>query len=402
MELLHYFNHQNLRKQQLLCLKMHRVKLAIVHNTIAPYRHPLFEALSQDLDLMVYYCSVRHSSREWDLWPRNYDYKYKILPRIPFKTSLGSNSLNPSIITELVLDKPHVIMLSSYTDPTTWLALAVAKLLKIPLIYWTEGIKEPESILGIITKPIRSLFAITSDACLAQGNRTKEYLESLGVDNASIFIAHNCVDNELLIDWSQQFKKKKNLLRKQLNFHEKHLVLFVGQLIPRKGVFDLMRIYEKVVQKRRETGLIVLGSGPLKSQLLSIVSKNKLINVHFVESGISLSELVKYYSIVDLLVLPTLFDLAPLVLNEAMACGLPIVVYNAAGNAYELVIPGVNGEVIETGDVEIFSEAIVRIISDEKLRKKMSKESIRIITSVSSVDSTTTGFLKAIEYVLKK
>lgn len=378
------------------------MKVALLHNTIAPYRHTLFEKLSEFVDLTVYYCSVKHRMRKWDLWPRNYNYKYKILSRLPLKTPIGVISLNSSIVKELLVNRPQVVVLGGYVDPTMWLAFVVGKLLKIPIVYWTEGINEPRSILGIITKPVRYLFAKKSDACIAQGNRAKKHLELIGVYNADIFIAHNCIDNELLIQLSQQFEKDKNHLRKQLGFNEKRLLLFVGQLIPRKGVFDLIKIYEKIIQKRKDTGLVVLGSGPLKSQLIAMVSKYGLSSVHFVESGISFSELIKYYSIADLFVLPTLFDLAPLVINEAMACRLPIVVYNAAGNSDELVIPGVNGEIIETGDIETFTESIVRILNDEKLRKKMSKESRRIVTSVGSVDQAVKGFLKALKYALQK
>ena|SRR4030067_3869850 len=121
---------------------MYRLRLAIVHNTIAPYRHPLFEKLSRDWDLMVYYCSTKNARREWDLWPRSYCYKHKLLPRIPIRISIEDESLNPSIVKELILNKPSALVLSDYTSPTVWLAFAVAKFLRIPLIYWTEGLLE--------------------------------------------------------------------------------------------------------------------------------------------------------------------------------------------------------------------------------------------------------------------
>lgn len=85
-----------------------------MHNTIAPYRHPLFEKLSQNLDLIVYYCSVKHGLRHWALWPRNYNYKYKIPPRI----SVGEFCINPSIIKELAVNRPQVLVLGGYVDPT--------------------------------------------------------------------------------------------------------------------------------------------------------------------------------------------------------------------------------------------------------------------------------------------
>lgn len=376
---------------------MKNLKVAFIHNTIAPYRHPLFEALSEFVDLTVYYCSVKHGKRKWDLWPRSYDYKYKILPRIP----IGDRSINPSIIKEIILNKFDVLILGGYIDPTNQIVFALGLILKIPIIYSTEGIKEPRSIFGIITKPIRYLFAKKSDACIAQGNITKKYLRSLGAANAKIFIAHNCIDNELFIRLYQQFEKDKNHIRKRLGFNEKYLLLYIGQLIPRKGVFDLIKIYEKVIQKRKDTGLIILGSGPLKSQLLDIISKKGIPGVHFIEGGISFSELIKYYSIADIFVLPTLRDLAPLVINEAMACGLPIVVYDSAGNAKQFVFSDNNGYVIKKGDIDTFSKSIIEILDNKQLRKEMSNNSRKIITTIGSVEKAVNGYIEAIKYCIK-
>jgi hypothetical protein len=155
---------------------MNNVKVILIHNTVAPYRHPLFEELSKKVDLMVYYCSVKHSLCEWDLWPRKYDYKYKVLSRVFVKTPIEELSLNPSILKEVIRNKPDVMVISGYTDLTTWFAFAVAKLLKIPIIYWTEGIREPRSILGVITRPLRIFFVERSNAIIVPGKLSKDML----------------------------------------------------------------------------------------------------------------------------------------------------------------------------------------------------------------------------------
>ena len=107
-------------------------KVFILYYTMAPYRHPLFEELSKDLDLTVYYLSKKHNLREWEIWPRSYSYNYKILPRIPFKTPFEEEiSFNPSIIKELLMKKPDIVIFYGYLDPTLWLALVFCKLFKI-------------------------------------------------------------------------------------------------------------------------------------------------------------------------------------------------------------------------------------------------------------------------------
>jgi glycosyltransferase involved in cell wall biosynthesis len=375
---------------------MHHVKLAIVHSTIAPYRHPLFEMLSQDLDLIVYYCSVKHSSRKWDLWPRNYDYKYKILPRIPLKTSIGIQSLNLSIIKELVLNKPHVLILSDYTDPTTCLALALAKLLKIPLIYWTEGIKEPQSFLGSITRPLRTLFIKKSDSIAVPGKLSKNYVFSLGADPEKVFIAPNTIDNELFVKLSEEFRPHKDELISQLGFEDHVVILYVGQLIKRKGVECLLYAYGKLEQDN--IALLVVGSGPLESRLKELAVSLKIKNVKFISSGLSLRDLVKLFSAADVFVLPTLQDLWGFVINEAMACRLPVIATHASQAAQEMIRYGENGYVVKEADsVELYN-ALENLICDSELREKMAKRSREIVEREFDVPHMVMGFLSAIKY----
>jgi len=379
---------------------MRREKLAIVHNTIAPYRHPLFESLSQDLDLMVYYCSVKHSSRKWDLWPRKYDYEYKILPRIPLRTPLGYQSLNLSIIKELILNKPHVLILSSYTDPTTWLALAIAKLLKIPLIYWTEGIKEPQSILGKISRPLRTLFIKKSGSIIVPGRLSKNYVFSLEANAEKVFIAPNVVDNELFIKMSEEFRPRKDELKSQLGLKGKIIVLYVGQLIKRKGVEYLLHAYRKLEQEQDNIALLVVGSGPSEYYLKELANALKIKNVQFISSGLNLRDLAKFFSTADIFVLPTLEDLWGFVINEAMACGLPIVATSASQAAHEMIHSGENGYLVKEASSEELYYAIKKIVTNSELRKQMGEKSREIIKREFEVSQMLQGFLLAIKYGL--
>jgi glycosyltransferase involved in cell wall biosynthesis len=377
---------------------MPKVKVGLVHTTIGPYRHPLFEKLTKEVDLMVYYCSVKHGSREWDLWPRNYDYKYKILPRIPLKTSIGDQSLNLSIIKELVLNKPHILVLSDYTEPTTWLALAVAKLLKIPLIYWTEGIREPQSILGKISRPLRTLFIKKSASIIVPGRVSKNYVISLGADPEKVFIAPNALDNELFIKISEEFMPRKDELKRQLGFEDKVIVLCVGQLIERKGIKYLLHAYAKIQREYANVALLVLGSGPLESNLRKLADSLELLGFRIIGSGLSLRKLVTLYSVADIFVLPTLEDVWGFVINEAMACGLPVVATHASQAALEMISSGNNGYVIKEGDSEELHVALENLIRNPAERERMGSRSKEIATNRFAVSHMVEGFLSAIKY----
>lgn len=376
-------------------------KIAIIHNTIAPYRHPLFESLSKDFDLIVYYCSVRATLHKWDLWPRNYNYKYSILPRIFLRTPIGNISINLSIIKKLILNKPHSIVLSTYTDLTTWIAFVMARLLRIPAIYWTEGIKEPTSLIGKISRPIRTIFIRNSNSIIVPGRLSKNYVLSLGADPKKVFTAPNAIDNELFIQIQNKSKDGLFDLKSQLGFEGKIMVLYVGQLIERKGVTYLLSAYAKIKKEYPNLAFLVLGNGPLESKLQKIAISKELHDFRIIPSGLNLKELIRLYSIADLFVLPTLEDVWGFVINEAMACGLPVVSTYASQAAIDMIDSGKNGFIVKPMSSEELYFAIKFLLCNPKLRAKMGDMSKEKVSTEFSVIQMKNGFISAIEHSLR-
>jgi len=379
---------------------MRYLRIVILHNTIAPYRHPLFEGLSKSVNLLVYYCSVKHSSREWYLWPRKYDYKYKILPRIPIKTPIGELSLNPSILREIFKNKPHIIVISGYTDPTTWLVFAIAKLLKIPIIHWTEGVKEPRSILGMTTRTLRMLFVKKSDAVVVPGRLSKRYVISFGVDAEKVFIAPNTIDNKLFIEVSRRYQFSKEELKSRIELKGEVVILYVGQLIRRKGIEYLLPAYGKLEQEHNDVALLLVGSGPLESYLKGLADSLHLKNFMIIHSGLNLKELIRIYSVADIFVLPTLEDVWGFVINEAMICGLPVVSTRSSQAALEMVHSGENGYVIEAGDSEELYVALKNLIRNPTERQHMGIRSKEVAMKRFDVLHMVEGFISAIKYCI--
>lgn len=375
-----------------------KCSLAIVHNTIAPYRHPLFEKLSRYLDLRVYYCSLGHSSRKWELWPRHYDYKYKILSGMLLKTSVGDLSINPSILKELFLNRPQVLVLGGYVDATMWLAFAVGKLLKIPVIYWTEGTREPQSILGAITRPLRLLFLRKSMAVIVPGRLSKNYVASLGIGMERIFVAPNAIDNDLFISASDEYQSCKGEWKARLGFEGKTVILYVGQFVRRKGVKYLLYAYAKIERERDDVALVLVGSGPLEIRLKKLAYSLKLKDVRFIQSGLSLYDLIGLYSTANIFVLPTLEDIWGFVINEAMACRLPVIATRASQAAQEMVRPEKNGYVVKEANANELYEALRRLVYDVELREEMAGKSKDIVTSKFDVENIVSGFVRAIRY----
>ncbi len=385
------------RKRYKVLVGQLKWKVAIVHNTIAPYRHPLFEKLSQNLDLIIYYCSVKHGLRNWTLWPRNYDYEYKVLPGI----LVGDFCANPSVVKEIAVNKPQVLVLGGYVDPTMWLAFALGKLLKISIIYWTEATKEPQSILGAMTRPLRILFTKKSDAIIVPGRLSKNYVTTLGVDIKRVFTAVNSIDNRLFIEISNKYRSRKEELKAQLGFKGKVVILYVGQLIKRKGLEHLLRAYAKLKQEHEEAALVLLGSGFLEHELRNLASSLRLQDFKIIHAGLSLEDLIKLYSAVDIFALPTLEDIWGFVINEALACGLPVVTTCASQAAQEMIHSGENGYIVKEADSEQLYNALKNLIQDSERREKMGEKSMEIVVREFDPSHAVNGFLSAVKYCIK-
>jgi len=139
------------------------------------------------------------------------------------------------------------------------------------------------------------------------------------------------------------------------------VLLFVGQLIPRKGVELLMQIFLEVLQHEPSAQLWIAGDGPLKPKLMRMLPAHSKEHVRWF-GFLGQQETASLYRRASVFVFPTLLDHTPLVLVEAVMCGLPIVTAPFAGNTELLAREGENGFVVDPRDTKSFARAIVGVL----------------------------------------
>lgn len=378
---------------------MKKVRVALIHNIVAPYRQPLFESLSNHelIDLSVYFCSKSHKYRKWDAeaWD---SYKNEIMKG--FNLSLSNKEftyhINPSIVSILTREKYDVVIIGGATDFTMELAFITCKLLKIPVILWSEGFEGVQSILGKIISPISNYIIRNTDAIIVPGIMARDYHIMLGASPDKIFTAHNIVDNQFFIDNSKRYKNNKDEIKKKLKIGNKKVILFVGQLIDRKGVQYLINAYQILKKDLEDVILIIVGDGPLNSKLKEICIKEGLDEVIF--TGWLSDKRIVYYSIADVFVLPSLEDLCPLVINEAMSCALPVITTKMVGCSYDMVKNGENGFIINEKDSYSIYTSLKSILLNDSHR--MGEKSLNILMNNFLIENSVKGFVDAINYSL--
>ena len=152
-----------------------------------------------------------------------------------------------------------------------------------------------------------------------------------------------------------------------------NVVLYVGNIVYRKGVHILLRAFLKCQRRIKDLKLIFVGNGPLRPYLEKYIkTKNLSNNVKFL-GRVSDDDLLRLYNEASVTVLPSIQqETFGLVLIESMACGTPVIA-TATEGPKDIVSHEVDGFLAPVGDVDKLAEAVCTIIGNPDLREQMSK-----------------------------
>lgn len=380
---------------------MKEYKVALIHNIISPYRIPLFEGLSEhpSIDLSVYFCAKTHGIRKWDILESK-KFNYEVLSGVALEFYGITYHFNPSVISKLLHGKYDVVIIGGCADFTTQTAFFTSKILKIPVILWSEGIESAQSFLGKVIHPLTKHIVKNVDAMVVPGTMSRDFHVKMGAIPEKIFVAPNIVDNNIFIEKSLKIKCDKEIFMQKFNISNKKIILFIGQLIERKGVEYLIDAYKILKDEYDEVCLVIIGDGDLINQLEESCANKQIKDVHFT-GWVSEEDKIAYYSIADLFVLPTRRDVWGLVINEAMCCGLPVISTKAAGCAVDMIKPCKNGFIVDVDDVDQLYSAMKEIILNDELAKNMGEKSLEIIKNEYTLKNMVNGFVSAITYATK-
>lgn len=155
-------------------------------------------------------------------------------------------------------------------------------------------------------------------------------------------------------------------------------ILFIGRLIPRKGFQYVIRALPRIRTRTAVPFEIdVVGSGAMRSHLDNLAAQLGVSHLLKYSGTIPYDELHRTYQSADVFVLTSESEGMPCVILEAMACGLPVVATNVAGNQ-EIVQEGVNGFLVSVGDTERLAEVLGLLVRDTALRRRLGNESRRL------------------------
>jgi glycosyltransferase involved in cell wall biosynthesis len=193
----------------------------------------------------------------------------------------------------------------------------------------------------------------------------KRIVELYRVDEERIRVVPNGVDPE-------KFKPTtiSDEVREKYGLRDRQVVLFVGRLIPRKGLNYLIEAAQNVVKEKPDAAFVIIGNGPLRNQLAVILERLNLSDSFLFLGDITDEELPVLYNCADVFALPSIQEGQGIALLEAQASGKPAVAFDVSG-VKEAVADGRSGLLVERGNSKMLGEAILKLLSDQALSERM-------------------------------
>lgn len=362
-----------------------KCRLVILTEIISPYRIPLFNCLAQEpgIDLHVLFLSESDPGlRQWKVYKEDIKFSYEVLPSRRMRLGSYNVVLNGRVVHSLRQVSPQAILCGGYNYVASWQALLWARAQGVPFVLWSESNRYDARPGRALIEMLKAEFLRNCDGFLVPGQAAHDYLRLLKIREDGIFVAPNAVDNDLFGALALAARKDACAMRRKLDLPDRYF-LFVGRLVEEKGVFELLRAYAGLdFRLRSEVGLVFVGDGPCRARLQD-EAKNLAGEAIKFAGFVHREQLPAYYALAETFVLPTYTDTWGLVVNEAMACGLPVIVSRVAGCVADLIREGWNGLIVEPRDISSVRSAMEILATQKDLCANMGVHAARRIAVFS-------------------
>ncbi len=314
---------------------MSTLKLAVLQRVIPAYRTALLKGLcvEKEFEVRIFIgedipnSKVKSTSNLEGINVNRLRTKFIKLGRRVWPFHIG-------LISELRTFNPDVILCEGESHFLGYLQAFYYRFLynkKVALIHWCfislPG--EPfdrKGLLGVFKANLRKHF----DAFLLYSSFSKSRLIKLGIPAGKTFVATNVGDVSKFLKLSDTTNETISQAREKLNIPEKFTVLYSGTLDKNKKPDLILQLAE--VMPKAEYNFVILGAGEMLPELREVVTSKHLDNVFIL--GRVTEELPLYYRATNVLIIP---GRGGIIMSEAMAFGIPMIVHQADGTEYDLI-----------------------------------------------------------------
>jgi glycosyltransferase involved in cell wall biosynthesis len=369
------------------------MKIVWITRSFLDYRIPVFEEMARlnGVEFSLCYCKEavpnRVDSKILSVLSRNHQgfsgewrFPYPSMADVPEKYGfkrIPRLFVQPKLIKKVLRFQPDVVVTDGFAK-WTYAALYLRIIKRIPHVMCYERTAHTERNAQWYRVAYRKFVMRWIDAICCCGSLCGDYVKSLDYPEEKLAFGHMVADTAGFDENIEKVTDNEvEALKKELGTNGT-VFLFTGQLIPRKGISELLGAWKGFVSKSTEQSTLVLvGDGPQRQELESYATENGLDNVKFV-GKIDYDSIAPYYKLADVFVIPTLEDNWSLVVPEAMASGLPVMCSKYNGCHPELVTPA-NGWVFDPLDGVGTTSALLAVVNSKDKFANMGQVSRSII-----------------------
>jgi glycosyltransferase involved in cell wall biosynthesis len=306
----------------------------------------------------------------------------------------------PGLAAYLRRERPRAILVWGWLYAGFWQAAWTARRLGIP--YFLRGESNLQNRGGAtkwwLKRQTVGRLCRGAAGCLAIGTRNARLYQAYGVKEERIWTAPYFVDNDWFETEAARLRPKRAALRSKFGLPSDGLVfLFMGKLIRKKHPDHALGAWKSLPEScRRRSALFIAGSGEMMEELKSMAGGDARVAF---AGFLNRRELPEAYAASDVLLLPSdAGETWGLVVNEAMASGLPVIVSDLVGCVPDLVLEGETGFVFPFGDQPALGERL-RYLIDNPARVSKAGAAARSRINAAGVERAVNATIRAFEFL---
>jgi glycosyltransferase involved in cell wall biosynthesis len=355
------------------------MKPAAMFDMFGPYHLARLNALGARYPTLGIEIAARSGTYDWQPLEAKTSFERRTLFDVKDSSELSATQINHAIAAELDRFCPDVVLVPGWTSRGALSMLRWSLTHRIPSVVMSESTRR-DRIRRAWREAIKRQVVANFSAGFVGGDPHKEYLAELGMAQELITLGFDVVDNAYFSQAAEAVRANAQRLRAEAGLPERY-VLASARFIPIKNLLGLIEAFGRFRRLRpaSQTHLVILGDGPERVALEAKCAELGLDRAILMPGFKQYDRLPTYYSLADGFIHISSNEPWGLVVNEAMAAGLPVIVSKACGCAANLVEDGENGYVVTHDDVDEIADRLARLDDDPALRARMAERSSAII-----------------------
>ena len=287
-------------------------------------------------------------------------------------------------------EKVTVALLPSYSPASSLALLLSAKRAGVRCVMMNESHAGTEKARGLKRLVKRYLVSLFDGGLVGGGPQVRHFI-NLGMAKERLVTGYDAVDNRFFAEAARKARKDAVAQRARLGLPSRY-ILSLGRMVPKKNLECLIDAFAYALQEAPNytPRLVFVGSGDCQEALVQRCRDHRLsVNTRpdarnhaqdvLFYGFRQIEENPVFYALADAFILPSLYEEWGLVVNEAMACGLPVLVSDRVGSAEDLVHPEVNGYHFSPRDPKELGSQLLKLEANPELSQRMGRASEEII-----------------------